>query len=51
MERKRKDVNGYVEGKLIAKNLLTKALKENRMLDEVLAELRSHFPGIVFKVE
>jgi hypothetical protein len=48
---KRKDVNGYVNGKKIAKNLLALALKQNKMLDDLKKELREHFPEIVFKVE
>jgi hypothetical protein len=48
---KRKDVNGYVNGKKVAKNLLALALKQNKMLDEVKKELREHVPEIVFKVE
>jgi hypothetical protein len=48
---KRKEVNGYVNGEKVAKNLLALALKQNKMLDEVKKELREHFPEIVFKAE
>jgi hypothetical protein len=48
---KRKDVNGYVNGKKVATNLLAMALKQNKMLDDLKKELREHFPEIVFKVE
>jgi hypothetical protein len=48
---KRKEVNGYVNGEKVVKNLVTLALKQNKMLDEVKKELRDHFPEIVFKVE
>jgi hypothetical protein len=51
MKAKQKDVNGYLDGKKIAKNLLALALKENKALDDVKKELREHFPEIVFKVE
>ena len=46
-----KEVNGYVNGKKIAKNLVSLALKENRMLDDIKKELREHFPEIIFKAE
>jgi len=51
MAYKRKEVNGYVDGKKVAKNLIALALKENKMLNEVKAELKKHFPTIIFKVE
>jgi SPX domain protein involved in polyphosphate accumulation len=51
MKAKRKDVNGYLNGKKIAKNLLALALKENKTLDDVKKKLREYFPEIVFKVE
>jgi len=51
MAYKRKDVNGYVGGKKVAKNLLALALKQNKTLNEVKIELKEHFPTIVFKVE
>jgi hypothetical protein len=51
VKTRRKDANGYLNGKKIAKNLLALALKENRTLDEVRKELREHFPEIIFKVE
>jgi len=51
MGYKQKDVNGYVDGKKVAKNLLALALKENKSLNEVKRELKEHFPTIVFKVE
>ena len=47
----RKEVNGYLNGKKIAKNLVALALKEYKSLDEVKKELKEHFPDIVFKVE
>jgi len=49
--RKRKEVNGYVNGSRIAKNLVALALKQNRFLDDVKRELKETFPDIVFKVE
>ena len=48
---KEKKVNGYVNNELVAKDLLTLALKEYKMLSEVKNELKKHFPTIVFKVE
>jgi hypothetical protein len=48
---KRKEVNGYVNGKKVASNLVELALQQNKMLDAVKKELRAHFPEIVFKVE
>ena len=48
---KKKEVNGYVDEKKIAKNLVALSLKENKMLTDVKKELREHFPSIVFKVE
>jgi hypothetical protein len=47
----RKEVNGYVKGEKVAKNLVALALKQNKMLDDVKKELREHFPAIVFRVE
>ena len=51
MAYKRKEVNGYADGKKVAKNLIALALRENKMLIEVKAELMRHFPAIVFKAE
>ena len=48
---KRKEVNGYVDGKQVTKNLVALALKENKSLNEVKREMKEHFPEIVFKVE
>jgi len=45
-----KDVNAYLHGKLIAKNLLKLALSQNKMLADVKNELRSHYPSIEFKI-
>jgi len=50
-EMKRKEVNGYVDGKQVTKNLVALALKENKSLNEVKREMKEHFPEIVFKVE
>jgi len=46
-----KEVNGYVNGEKVAANLVALALKENKMLADVKAELKEHFPTIEFKVE
>jgi hypothetical protein len=51
MGYKRKKVNGYVNSKRIAKNLVALALEQNKMLEDVKKELRAHYPEIVFKVE
>jgi len=48
---KRKEVNGYVNGEKVASNLIAKALKENKLITEVKAELKEFFPTIVFKAE
>jgi hypothetical protein len=48
---KREEVNGYVNGVKVARNLMVLALKQKKMLDDVKRELREHFPGIIFKVE
>ena len=47
----KKEVNGYVNGEKIARNLIAKALKENKTLSAVKNELVSYFPEIEFKVE
>ena len=44
------DVDAYVNGERIAKNLLDLALKQNRMLDDVKKELKEHFPTVEFRV-
>ena len=46
-----KHVNAYVNGKLIAKDLLGRAVRENKMLNTVKAELKETFPTIEFRVE
>jgi len=46
-----KEVNGYVNGEKVAANLVELALKENKLLTDVKAELKEHFPTIIFKVE
>jgi hypothetical protein len=51
MKTKRKEVNGYVKDKLVAKNLIALALKQNKFLDNVKRELKENFPTIVFKFE
>jgi len=50
MAYEKMDVDAYVNGELIAKNLLDLALKQNRMLVDVKKELKEHFPTVVFKV-
>jgi len=45
------DVNGYVNGELIVKDLVKIALKEDKFLTDVKKELRETYPSIVFKVE
>ena len=44
------DVDAYVNGERIAKNLLALALKQNRMLDDVKKEIKEHFPTVEFRV-
>ena len=46
----RKDVDAYLNGKLIARNLLALALEQNKMLADVKKELQAHFPEIEFRV-
>jgi len=45
------DVNGYVNGELIVKDIIRVALMENRFLTDIKNELRGIYPNIVFKVE
>ena len=47
---KNRDVDAYVNGERIAKNLLAMALKQNRMLDDVKKELKEHYPTVEFKI-
>ena len=49
-----KEVNAYVNGELIAKDLLGYALKQKNpamSLDDVKKEMREHFPNVEFRVE
>jgi predicted DNA-binding transcriptional regulator len=49
-----KDVNAYVNGELIMRDLLGYALKQKnpaKSLDDVKKEMREHFPAVEFKVE
>ena len=40
-----------VNGEKVAANLVALALKQNKLLTEVKAEMKEHFPTIEFKVE
>jgi protein required for attachment to host cells len=51
MEHKQKEVNGYINGKKVAKNLVLLALEQNKMLGDVKKELKAHFPEIIFRQE
>jgi predicted metalloprotease with PDZ domain len=49
-----KQVNAYVNGELIMRDLLCYALKQKnpaKSLDDVKKEMREHFPTVEFKVE
>jgi len=50
MAYEKMDVDAYVNGELIAKNLLDLAMKQNRTLVDVKKELKEHFPTVEFKV-
>ena len=49
-----KEVNAYVNGELVMRDLLGYALKQKspaKILDDVKKEMREHFPNVEFRVE
>jgi len=46
-----KTVNAYLMGKLLAKDLVKIALKQNKYLSDIKTELKETYPNVVFRVE